>query len=149
MSRTLLRRVVVPVADADDARETAEALELYAPERVTAVYVIEHTESAPDVLSPEQAQEHGTEALGAFREVYPDAGTEVVAAEDIVDGVLEVARDVQASAIAFRPRGGSRLVQFLSGDTALRLVTEADRPVIALPEDATEQPDADATGGAT
>jgi hypothetical protein len=50
-----------------------------------------------------------------------------------VEGVVDAANAVEASAIAFQPREGSRLRQFLSGDRTLRLVTEADRPVISLP----------------
>ncbi|WP_181685445.1 universal stress protein [Halorhabdus salina] len=133
MTDSLTEHLVVPVANEADATRTARALQAYEFDQVTVVYVIEHTADAIDILSPEQAREHGQDALEAFRAVIPDAGSETVAAADVVDGVLAVAADVDATAIAFQPRGGSRIVQLLSGDTALRLVTEADRPVIALP----------------
>lgn len=134
MTQALTRHLVVPVVDDDDARGTATALTAYEFDAVTAVHVVEKAGGAPDKLPLEEAEQRGEDALDAFRETITDAETRIDYGEDIVETVLDVARDVNASAIAFRPRGGSRVVQFLSGDTALRLVTEADRPVIALPE---------------
>lgn len=127
--------VVVPIATADDARRTATTVREYEFDRVTAVHVIEQTKNALDPISPEQATERADVAFSAFREVIPDADTERVFRNDVIQGILDVAREVEAGAIAFCPRGGSRFIQFLSGDVTLRLVTEADRPVIALPED--------------
>lgn len=135
MVDSLTAHVLVPVADDEDARETAAILDAYEFDQVTAVHVIEKREGAPDVMSREQAEQEATEALAAFREVIPDVAEEVAYHSDVVAAVTDVAAEVDASAIAFRPRGGSRIVQFLSGDTALRLVTEADRPVVALPEE--------------
>lgn len=134
MTEVITRHLIVPIVDDEDARATATALAEYAFDAVTAVHVVEKAGGAPDKLSVEQAEQRAEDALAAFRDSITDAETRIAYGEDVVETVLEVARDEDASAIAFRPRGGSRVVQFLSGDTALRLVTDADRPVIALPE---------------
>jgi hypothetical protein len=128
----LTASVVVPIADEHDARVTARALEPYDVGDVTVVNVVEKGGGVPDKTPVEQSETVATEAFEAFRDVYPSAGTETVYRRDVVQGIFDVADAVDATAIAFRPRGGSRLVQFLAGDRALRLVTAADRPVVSL-----------------
>lgn len=132
--KDITANIVVPIATEKDARETAHLLNSYGFGEITAVHVIEHVKGAPDPISPEQAETRAQAAFAAFREVLPGANAERVFRENVVQGILDVASETDASAIVFRPRGGSRLVQLLSGDVTLRLVTNADRPVIALPE---------------
>lgn len=135
MTEELTTHLAVPIADESDARATARALEAYAAERITVINVVEKGEGVIDKVSPELAEQRARNAFAAFREVIPDVDEEIAYRRDVAAAVLDVAADVEASAIAFRPRGGSRLVQFLAGDTALKLVTKADRPVIALPDE--------------
>lgn len=138
-NRDLLRHVLIPVATEDDARKTARALGRYDPERVTALHVVEKGMGVPDKTPVEFSEAAATDAYAAVREVFPDASERTAYAKDVVPAIFEAADQVDASAIAYRSRGGSRLLQFLSGDRSLRLVTQADRPVIALPRvDATE-----------
>lgn len=130
---SLLDHALVPVANEDDARSTARALEPYAPERVTVVNVVEKGGGVPDKTPVEQSEGIAADAFAAFHETFPDAATEVRYGTDVVDTVFEAAHELDATAVVFLPRGGSRFVQLLSGDRTLDFVVEGDLPVVALP----------------
>lgn len=131
--RDLLAHVLLPVADEDDARATATTLAPYEPDRVTALHVVEKAAGAPDKTPVEQSEAIAEAAFAAVRETFPDAQDRTGYARDVVKAIFEAADEVDASAIVYRPRGGGRVMQFLSGDRSLKLVTQADRPVVVLP----------------
>ncbi|WP_144904827.1 universal stress protein [Halobellus captivus] len=132
-SRELLAHVLVPVVNEEDALATANRLEQYQPARVTALHVVEKGEGVPDKTPVEYSEELAEESYAAVKTVFPDADTHTAYGRDITGKIFEAAEEVGASAIAYRSRGGNRLLQFLSGDHSLKLVTNADCPVIALP----------------
>ncbi|WP_265111269.1 universal stress protein [Halosolutus halophilus] len=132
-ARDLLAHVLVPVANDEDARVTARALEPYDPTHVTALHVVEKGEGVPDKTPVEQSEELAADSFAAVREVFPDADDHVAYDRNVAESIFDAADEVDASAIAYRAREGGRLARFLSGDLSLKLVTRADRPVIALP----------------
>ena len=135
----LLSHVLVPVATEADARATAQQLARYDPDHVTVLHVVEKGDGSADKTPVEQSEEMAKAAYAAVREEFPDADDHTAYARNIVKAIFEAAKEVDASAIAYRSRGGNRLVQFLSGDRSLKLVTQADRPVIALPHVDTDE----------
>ena len=132
--RELLRHVLLPVANEEDARKTAESLKPYNPDHVTALHVVEKGEGVPDKTPVEQSEELAEESYAAVRAVFPDADDHTAYSRDVVGAIFDAAAEVDASAIAYRSRGGNRIMQFLSGDLSLKLVTQAELPVIALPQ---------------
>jgi len=135
----LLDHVLLPVANEADALATATALEPYGPNRVTALHVVEKGEGVPDKTPVEQSEELAEESYAAVRSVFPDADEHTAYDRHVVEAIFEAAEDIGASAIAFHARGGSRLLQFLSGDVTLQLVTKADIPVLALPDEDSDE----------
>ena len=130
--------VLVPVANPNDARATAAALEPYHSGRVTVFHVIEKGEGVPDKTPVEQSETLAAESLEAFQEQFPDAELATDYRRNVVESIVEASGRLDVDAIAFRPRRGSRIVRFLTGDRSLKLVTEADRPVVALPDPGSE-----------
>lgn len=130
----LLSHVLVPVANREDALATARQLEPYSPERVTALHVVEKGMGVPDKTPVEQSEELAEESFAAVRSVFPNADDHTAYARDIVSAIFETAEEIDASAIAYRTRPGNRVMQFLSGDLSLKLITQGERPVIALPQ---------------
>lgn len=131
--KDLLEHVLLPVPEAETARETARQLEPYRPERVTALYVIEKAENAPSKTPVSKSGEIGADAFAAVRDVFPDIDMETEYSDDVVEMIDETADRVGATAVVYTPRGGNRLIQYLAGDKSLRLLTETSHPVVALP----------------
>ena len=135
----LLERIVVPVASPEDARATGRALAPYLDDVDSAlgVHVIEKAGGAPDKAGVEQREEYADEVFEAFRESLADGlapETDIRYGTDVAETVFDAAREYDATAIVITPRGGSRWIQLLTGDVALDLVTETDRPVVVRPD---------------
>lgn len=138
MTISNLDTVLVPIASVEDARETCRAVREYFDADETAltfVFVVEKAGGAPDKASVEQREGVAEDAFDVVREELPEfcVETKVVYDTDVADGIFEAASEVDADAIAFVPREDGRLVRFLTGDVALTLVIENDRPVVSLP----------------
>ncbi|WP_439027047.1 universal stress protein [Haloarchaeobius sp. DT45] len=139
MDEPLLSHPVVPVAGEKDAHATLEALLPYLTDesRLTIVHVVEKAGGAPDKASVEQREEYAEEAFAVAREKCAEAGidyeTKLAYGRNVSKAIFDTAKEVDATAVAFVPREGSRLLRFITGDTTLDLVTEAELPVIALP----------------
>lgn len=142
MNRSLFRRVIIPVANRDDARATTRALRPYldaVSEAVIAVHVIEKAGGAPDKASVEQREAQAVEIFDLVEEGLSGddvaVETEILYGTDIADTIIDAAHDQEATAIVFTPRGGSHWMKLLSGDVTTTLVNESDIPVLVLPDE--------------
>lgn len=129
----LLDHVLIPVANEEDARRTARALDPYDPTHVTVTHVVEKAGGAPDKTPVEHSEEVAAASYNAVRETFPSAETHTVYETNVAEGIFNAAAEVDATAIAYQAREGNRLLRFLSGDLSLELVTEPPLPVVALP----------------
>lgn len=156
MTTPLFERVLVPIAEEEDAKVTCEAVIPYLESsgEIVIVHVIEKAEGGPDKAPREARQEQAEEIFAIAREQLGDAGydveTELRYGPDVVDEIIDAAAAFDASVIGFTPRPGGRWTRLLSGNRANRLTTDTTRPVLVLPHPEKETPQiADAAETAT
>jgi len=134
----LFEHVLIPVASEADARMARETLLPYL-RRVggvaTVLHVVEWSEDGVRRTPPSVQVDDAEELFEVVRRDNEGlvAGTRTEYGSNIAETIIEVARDVDASAIVFSPQEKSRLIRLLTGDTALSLVTNPDVPVLAIP----------------
>ncbi|MFC7020202.1 MULTISPECIES: universal stress protein [Haloarcula] len=130
----LLERVVLPIASEEDAVTSARALATQEYGEVVLVNVVEKAGGAMDKAGVEQRELAAEEMFEAASAVLGDVETEIRYGTDVVETIFDAADDIGASAIVVTPRGGNRFVRLITGDVALGLITENDRPVVVLPD---------------
>jgi nucleotide-binding universal stress UspA family protein len=137
----MFQRVVVPVANQEDAANTTAALAPYVGAiggTVIAVHVIEKAGGALDKASVEQREQDAEDMFAVVTDGLADTGvtleTDIYYGTDVAATILEAAHDADATAIVFTPRGGSRWQRLLTGDVTHELVTSSDVPVLVLPD---------------
>lgn len=129
-----MNHLFVPVAGVEDAKATGRAGSQYSTNKGTVLHVVEKARGVPDKTPIEQSKTLAEESFAAFREEISQIEQKITYRRDIIAGINDIAADIDATAIGFQPRGGSRIIQDLSGDKSLRLITEAKLPVIAFPK---------------
>jgi nucleotide-binding universal stress UspA family protein len=139
MTKSFFNRVVVPVANPEDAAATAATLVPYVEDTdstVIAVHVIEKAGGAPDKASVEQREQWAQEIFTAISDGLSDAGitleTKILYGTDIAATIIDSAHELDASAIVFTPRGESRWQKLLTGDVTHNLVNNTDVPILVL-----------------
>lgn len=130
--------VLLPVATEADARTTCAALEPYLDdlERVTAVHVVEKAGGGIDKAPLEKRQADAADILAVVESSLGESvvvETRIDYGTNVVDTLFDAATESGAEAVAFHPRGGSRLVQLVTGDVSSHLVTDPAIPVVSLP----------------
>ncbi|WP_435551779.1 universal stress protein [Natrinema sp. CGMCC1.2065] len=140
MTEPLFRRIVVPIANRDDATATATALRPHVAgtdRTVIVVHVIEKSSGAPDKASVEQRKRYAEDVFAIVTDEFDDSRisieTDLRYGTDIATAIIVAAHDSDASAIAFTPRGGSRWRKLLTGDVSHNLIEDSDIPVLVLP----------------
>ncbi|APX98511.1 MULTISPECIES: universal stress protein [Natrialbaceae] len=146
MASSILKHIVVPVANEDDATETCKALDSYIDDEteiITIVHVIEKTPGYMD-KAPLEARQQQAERVFSIIEDYFQTGPviqrELRYGTDVVDEILDAAEEHDATAIGFTHRESTRLQRLLSGKGSYRLTTESEQPVVVFSRiDSTDQ----------
>ncbi|MCU4743513.1 universal stress protein [Natronoglomus mannanivorans] len=138
MTDSILKHVVVPIANEDDATVTCDALEAFLDdelETITVVHVIEQTEGYPDKAPFEAREQQSDRIFSIVEDRFTDGldiRRELRYGPDVVDEILAAAEELGATAIGFNTESSGRLERLLSGDSSYRLITESEQPVVVF-----------------
>jgi nucleotide-binding universal stress UspA family protein len=139
MTEPFLSRVVVPVANRDDAAVTATTPRSYVVMGATviAVHVIEKAGGAPDKASVEQREQRAAEIVSVITGGFDDSGvalgTDLRYGTGSASSIVGAAHDRSARATVFTSRGGSRWRKLVTGDVTHNLVRSSDIPILVIP----------------
>lgn len=137
MDDALFERVLLPLADPDDAERTARAVRPYLDEETTLIIThVTQGEAAGTTISmgrdqfAEATYETFIAVLGR-----QDLRLEWVTLEgrDVSEAITDAIDTVEATLVAFTPRDLDTWSRTLAGDPGSRLIRDADVPVMVFP----------------
>jgi Universal stress protein family len=139
-TRPTVDRILLPVANEDDAKRTCTAVRPRLSEdnaEIVALYVVERREGGPAAASLEQLEEHGQNTLTIVEEEFAGSTvtveTELREGVDLIETIFAAAEDCDVDCIVFVPRPKGRLVALLSGDPGWKLINKTQHPILVLP----------------
>ncbi|MFD1598803.1 universal stress protein [Halobellus rarus] len=142
MTELFFERAVVPVANREDAAATATALVENIDDSdstVIAVHVIEKADGGMDKASVEQRKLFAQDVFEVLTEGLADTDitleTEIRYGTDVASTLIDAAQELNASAIVFTPRGGSRWRKLLTGDVSHNLIENSDIPIVVISDE--------------
>jgi nucleotide-binding universal stress UspA family protein len=141
MAPNLFATVVVPIADPDDARETARAIRPYLDRdtELLVTHVVPKGGGVPDKASVEQREEFAEQAYQAFYDELSDEIASITPltlyGRNVGETIVEGAREADATAIAYTPRGLSGWMKLLTGNVSEELLENGRLPVVVLPSE--------------
>jgi len=139
---SFFQRVLVPIANPDDAAATTAALAPYLDATdsvVIAVHIVEKAGGAPDKAPVEQREPVAQNTVTTVTSGLTDTGTIIETQRlyrtDTAATLIEAAHDNSASAIVVTPRGASQWKKLLAGDVTHNLFNSSDVPILISPRD--------------
>jgi nucleotide-binding universal stress UspA family protein len=139
MNANLFQTVMVPIADPDDARETARAIRKYLSpnSEIIVTHVVPKGEGVPDKASVAQRKDFAQDAYENFLNVLAADKSRITPltlyGRDVTDTIIEAALETNTTTIAFTPRGASRWTKLITGNISESLIRNSSVPVLVLP----------------
>lgn len=141
MDTDIFGTVVVPIVDPEDASETARMIRKYrnSDSEIIATHVIPKSGGVPDKASVKQREEFAERAYQAFLEKLGDDVSSITPltlyGRNVGKTIVEGAREADATATVYTPRGVSRWVRLLTGGVSDELLKNRSVPVVVLPRE--------------
>jgi nucleotide-binding universal stress UspA family protein len=137
MTQPVFNRLLLPVANEEDAEATYEAIQPYVEagaNKVVVLHVAETDEDEVDDASRAQAKEIFNKFRDAFSSNAITVETELRSGLDITAEIATVVEELDVTAIGVLPRSKNALVRLLSKETTTQLISSTDVPIIVLPQ---------------
>lgn len=142
MTQPLFERVLLPVADRDDAIATCTVAKPYLNATEAEIIVL-HVTSGGETTDGDESARASSEPAERISTVFHEADfaanvsvtTEPDAGVDVVEAIVNCAENHDVTAIGVRPRPKNRLVRLFSSDRTKTLVSSTDLPIVIFPRD--------------
>jgi len=137
MDESLFQRVLLPLADPDDAERTARAIRPYLSDELTLIIThVTEGEAAGTTIATgkdqfvEEIYETFIAVLGR-QEIRIEWVT--LEGRDVSEAITDAISTVEATLVAFTPRDIDTWSRTLAGDPGAQLVRDTDVPVMVFP----------------
>ena len=138
MDDALFERILVPLADPDDAENTARSLRPHIEDGTSLIITHVAERGGPDAEIVRGRDRFAEETYETFISVFDRRDVQLewitLQGREVAETVIDGTAAVDATLIAFVPRGLDRWARIVAGDPASKLVHNADVPVMVFPD---------------